>query len=55
MNKLYKVRVKVTTFRDVDVEADTVENAKVKAMREAEALVGGEESYVDWIEETDDA
>lgn len=51
MTKEYEVRVKVTTFRNVVVEADTVENAEVKAIREAEALVGGVESYVDNIEE----
>jgi len=44
----YKVRVRVTTEREVIVEADGFDEAEIKAMVEAVALVDGYDAEVLW-------
>jgi hypothetical protein len=44
----YKVRVKVTTEREVIVEADGFDEAEIKALVEAVTLVDGYDAEVLW-------
>ena len=53
----YKVRVRVTTEREVIVDADGFDEAEIKAMIEAVALVDGYDAEVLWaleVENSDD-
>mgnify|MGYP000282822290 CR=1 FL=1 len=47
----YKVRVRVTTEREVIVDADGFDEAEIKAMIEAVALVDGYDAEVLWAVE----
>jgi hypothetical protein len=47
----YKVRVRVTTEREVIVEADGFDEAEIKAMVEAVTLVDGYDAEVLWAVE----
>ena len=47
----YKVRVRVTTEREVIVEADGFDEAEIKALVEAVALVDGYDAEVLWAVE----
>ena len=47
----YKVRVRVTTEREVIVEADGFDEAEIKALVEAVALVDGYDGEVLWAVE----
>ena len=47
----YKVRVRVTTEREVIVEADGFDEAEIKALVEAAALVDGYDAEVLWAVE----
>ena len=47
----YKVRVKVTTEREVIVEADGFDEAEIKALVEAVTLVDGYDAEVLWAVE----
>jgi len=47
----YKVRVRVTTEREVIVDADGFDEAEFKAMIEAVALVDGYDAEVLWAVE----
>ena len=44
----YKVRVRMTTEREVIVNADGFDEAEAKALREAVALVDGYDAEVLW-------
>lgn len=50
----YDIRVQATTQRDIIVTADTEAEARVEAMREMKALVGGEDMKVGAVEEITD-
>jgi len=47
----YKVRVRVTTEREVIVEADGFDEAEIKALVEVVALVDGYDAEVLWAVE----
>lgn len=47
----YKVRVRVTTEREVIVEADSFDEAEIKALVEAVTLVDGYDAEVLWAVE----
>lgn len=47
----YKVRVRVTTEREVIVEADGFDEAEIKALVEAVTLVDGYDAEVLWAVE----
>ena len=50
----YEIRVQATTHRDIIVTADTRVEARMEAMREMKALVGGEHIIVGAMKEIDD-
>ena len=47
----YKVRVRMTTEREVIVNADGFDDAEIKAIKEATALVDGYDAEVLWAVE----
>ena len=51
----YRVKVRVTTEREVVVNADGYDEAEIKAMVEVVALTGGTDAEVVWAMEVSDA
>ena len=51
---MYRVKVRVTTEREVVVNADGYDEAEIKAMVEVVALTGGTDAEVLWAMEVDD-
>lgn len=45
---MYRVRVRVTTEREVVVQADGLDEAEIKAMVEVVSLTGGTDAEVLW-------
>ena len=50
----YRVNVRVTTEREVVVQADGLDEAEIKAMVEVVALTGGADAEVLWAMEVGD-
>lgn len=50
----YRVKVRVTTEREVVVNADGYDEAEIKAMVEVVALTGGTDAEVVWAMEAGD-
>jgi len=50
----YRVNVRVTTEREVVVQADGLDEAEIKAMVEVVALTGGTDAEVLWVMEAAD-
>lgn len=48
---MYRVKVRVTTEREVVVHADGLDEAEIKAMVEVVALTGGTDAEVLWAME----
>jgi len=48
---MYRVRVRVTTEREVVVQADGLDEAEIKAMVEVVSLTGGTDAEVLWAME----
>jgi hypothetical protein len=51
---MYRVRVRVTTEREVVVQADGLDEAEIKAMVEVVSLTGGTDAEVLWAMEVSD-
>ena len=51
---MYRVRVRVTTEREVVVQADGLDEAEIKAMVEVVSLTGGTDAEVLWAMEVGD-
>ena len=51
---MYRVKVRVTTEREVVVHADGYDEAEIKAMVEVVALTGGTDAEVVWAVEVGD-
>ena len=50
----YRVKVRVTTEREVVVQADGIDEAEIKAIVEVVALTGGTDAEVLWVMEVAD-